>query len=207
MVKLNPRPRSLGTRAADPLKGTAVQLRIDLRFAKPPIWRRIVVPGDIRLDRLHDVLQVAMGWTNSHLHAFRRGNEEYTMPDPEAGTLGQMHGVSVFDERKYTLSALVAAEGDRFQYDYDFGDGWEHDLRVEAITPASERFPARCLAGRRACPPEDCGGIGGYFDLLDALAHPKALRHRELLEWLGEGFDPALFDLDEVNEILREVKV
>lgn len=204
MIKLVTRVQPRRPRLQDPFKSTLVQLRVDLRYARPPIWRRIVVPGDIKLSRLHDVLQAAMGWTNSHLHAFRHEAHEYSTPDPEceAFTSGLVR-----DERKFSLSALAAKVGDSFEYAYDFGDNWQHDVIVEKVTPA-RAAPRRavCLGGRRACPPEDCGGIPGYGELLHALAHPEKPEHRELLQWAGN-FDPLHFAIHETNEILAGLRV
>lgn len=211
MVRLvsTTRVRAKPVATPDHLAGKSVELEIALCSATPRIWRRFAVPGDIKLSRLHAVIQVIMGWTDSHLHAFRQGNHEYTAPDPDAPNWQQTPSdVIIHDERRHTLGGVVARQGDTFQYEYDFGDGWEHDLRAIRIESAAERLKrARCLAGARACPPEDCGGIGGFQELLAALAGPRHPRHAEITEWLGRDYDPARFDLDEVNEVLQKVRV
>lgn len=181
------------------------QLKINLTGSKPSIWRRVVVRRDMRLDRLHKVIQAAMGWTNSHLHQFitgrRAGSTFYGEPDP--GGFGTM----TLNERRYNVADLAPAAKQKFIYEYDFGDGWEHDLVVEKILPpdASFKHPI-CLAGANACPPEDCGGIVGYYRLLEILADPKHPEHVDLQDWIGGEWDPAWFDLDEVNVDLKRAK-
>jgi hypothetical protein len=175
--------------------GDVYQLKITLRNVKPPVWRRVQV-RDGSLARLHDVIQVGMGWTNSHLHAFEIRGEQYGEPDPT----GMME---VYDERKVKLSQIVAEGVKKFTYTYDFGDGWEHAIEVEKVLPAEPGVPyPRCVAGKRACPPEDCGGPWGYPDFLAALRDPEHPEHEDMVEWIGGEFDPEAFDLDEVNEEL-----
>lgn len=175
------------------------QIKVTLNYTQPPIWRRIEVPSDIKLGKLHHVLQEAMGWTDSHLHAFRIGSETYGKPEPDMD-------YEVKNERNTRLDA-VAAEGDTLVYEYDFGDGWEHALKIEKIFPAEPkvRYP-RCTAGKRACPPEDCGGPPGYEYLLEVLRDPKHEEHEEMREWVAEDFDSEAFDLVEVNKALKRVK-
>lgn len=175
------------------------QLKITLQYILPPVWRRVEVPADIKLDKLHDVIQVAMGWTDSHMHAFYVDGESYGRAGP---ALPDMR-----DERKVRLDDLVR-KGDRLMYEYDFGDGWMHEIRVEKVLPAETgvRLP-RCLAGERACPPDDCGGPPGYQNMLEILADPKDPEHEEMLEWAGEDFDPEAFDLDAVDKALRKLGI
>src|SRR3954468_21294272 len=145
-----------------PIEVRAFRVRLDLHGAKPPVWRRLELPGDFSLPRLHDVIQAAMGWGDSHLHRFRTGHDprspyfltQFDLEEGEDGTL----------EDDVRLDQLVAEKGDELRYEYDFGDGWDHRLLVEEVL---EEAPptARCTAGRMACPPEDCGGIGGYEEL------------------------------------------
>lgn len=178
---------------------SVLQVKISvLGTSKPPVWRRLLVPATIRLDQLHDVIQTAMGWEDCHMHAFADGSSEYGLADPELGHR---------DERKATLGRLLEREGERIRYTYDFGDSWEHDIVVEKTLAAEPgaRYPV-CLAGKGACPPEDCGGVWGYEHLREVLADPADEEHGEMLEWLGlqtaQEFDPAHFDLDEVNRAL-----
>ncbi len=176
--------------------GEVYQLKVTLKSITPPVWRRVQVQ-DCTLAKLHDIFQTCMGWTGSHLHAFEIGGEEYGAPDP-TGML------ETEDERKVKLSQFVAGGVKKFTYTYDFGDSWEHVIQVEKTLPAEPgvRYP-RCTDGKRACPPEDCGGPWGYGDFLEAIQNPKHEEHEELLEWVGGEFDPEKFDVDAVNKQLR----
>jgi len=175
------------------------QIRVTLRHSQPQVWHCLQVPTDIRLGRLHRVLQIAMGWTDSHLHAFRSRGAAYGLPDPEFpdGTRS---------ERNVRLDK-VAAAGDAFVYEYDFGDGWEYELKIEKSLPADPaiHYP-RCIGGERACPPEDCGGPPGYEDLLEALGDPAHPEHNGIREWLGCDFKSEHFDLAEVNQRLWRLR-
>ncbi len=172
------------------------QLKIQLRGVRPPVWRRVLVPGEMGLAELHEVVQVAMGWSNSHLHEFEVGGARYGVPDPDWG-LGE-----VADESRVKLFR-VAQEGSRLRYAYDFGDGWEHEVTVEKVAgrQPGTRYP-RCIAGRRACPPEDVGGPWGYQDFLAAVGDPGHGEHEQWVEWVGGGFDPAEFDVAAVDKAL-----
>ena len=179
------------------------RLKATIRDIKPPVWRRLEVGGEITLAALHDVLQTAFGWTDSHLHQFSVGEAIFGVPDPD--DLGW--GRSVADERRVRLQDAVGRRVKRFLYEYDFGDGWEHEIAVERIVLAEPgaSYP-RCLAGRRACPPEDCGGPWGYAQLLTAVADPAHPEHEEMSEWLGGEFDPDEFELDAVNTSLAPLR-
>ncbi|MEO7016861.1 MAG: plasmid pRiA4b ORF-3 family protein [Leifsonia sp.] len=185
-------------------------VRVDLVRTKPPVWRRIEVPGDITLPRLHDVLQAAMGWTDSHLHRFRMGNDRNTPEfltrfDLDEGDEGRL-------EEDVRLDQIIAAKGDRLWYEYDFGDGWEHTLRVEKVLDAPPKAP-RCVTGKLACPPEDCGGVWGYHELADWVRndYDDALRPDvfdsadEARAWVPEGWHPDVFNLEETNELIATV--
>ncbi len=182
-----------------PTSGRAVyRLKVTLRGIRPRIWRRLLVPADMTLAQLHDVLQVAMGWHGGHLHQFHIGGEIHGVPSPE-------DDITDHDERKSRLGA-VAGDGDRFVYEYDFGDGWEHEIVVEK-TMAPEKgvlYPV-CVGGERACPPEDCGGAGGYQHLLAVLADPKHEEHEDLTDWVGGEFDAEAFDVTMVNAALGRI--
>lgn len=183
------------------------QLKITLKRSKPPIWRRVVVRADMSLDRLHNVIQMAMGWTDSHLHQFIAGAgfrvTYYGKPDPEFADMGS----EMLNEKRYTVAALAPTPKRKFIYEYDFGDGWQHEVLVEKILPpdASFKHPV-CLAGANACPPEDCGGIGGYCSLLEIMADPKHPEHEEMKDWIGGELDAAAFDLNGVNAVLNRLK-
>ncbi|MDO8705711.1 MAG: plasmid pRiA4b ORF-3 family protein [Sulfuricaulis sp.] len=180
-------------------KAPIYRIKVTLRHIAPPVWRRIEIPADIKLGKLHDVLQMAMGWTDSHLHGFRVGRTSYGVPDPNFP--GDFN-----NERNVRLNQ-IADEGNTIIYDYDFGDGWEHDLKIEKTLPPEPgaHYP-RCIKGKRACPPEDCGGPWGYQNLLDALKDPKHENHEEMLEWFGDELDPEAFDLDDINEALKHFR-
>jgi hypothetical protein len=173
------------------------QLKVTLKNSKPPIWRRIQVNSDINLYRLHQNLQVMMGWTDSHLHQFIVHGEYYGTPDPD---------FEVTNETSIKLDRVVSEAGDKFVYEYDFGDSWEHSILVEKILQPETgvNYPI-CLTGKRACPPEDCGGIWGYGDLLEAMQDPTHPEHKDMLEWLGGSFDPEVFDVDIVNQRLKTI--
>jgi hypothetical protein len=169
------------------------QLKVTLRDVRPPVWRRLAVPSTVILGALSPLLEAAMGWEGYHLHLFEIDGRRYGSPDPDWETAG-------FDERRFHLDQVLPAVGSRMRWDYDFGDGWEHDVVVEAIgLPESGVTYPRCLGGRRACPPEDCGGPWGYAELLRALADPGDPEHAELAAWAPPGFDPAHFDAVEVT--------
>jgi len=171
-----------------------LSLKITLRGIRPRIWRRLVMPAASSLGDLHFAIQAAMGWDTSHLHVFKVGREHYG--DPEFVD-------EVSDEERLTLAAVRRSGINRFLYTYDFGDDWEHDVLIEKRAPRPDpAAPEVCVAGARKCPPEDCGGVFGYYDLLDALADPGHPGHAERLEWLEGAFDPEAFDLDAVNRRL-----
>jgi hypothetical protein len=183
-----------------------LQLQIVLNYLRPAIWRRVRVRGDIPLGLLHAVIQVAMGWTNSHLHHFLVGERYYS--DPSFGLDDYSDEEQTLDENQAVLTQVAPHKGDAFLYEYDFGDSWEHVIRVEKIQAPDPSWTAfaECIDGARACPPEDCGGVPGYEDLLETLKHPKREECKELMEWLGGSFDPEAFDLNRVNRHLRKLK-
>ena len=169
-------------------------LRIDLDFIKPPIWRRMEVPPNMTLGQLHFALQLAMGWENAHMHLFQVEGQDYG--DKE---------LDDFDERVnedwIMLKRVLRDDVRKFHYLYDFGDDWSHTIKVEGESK-SKVHQIRVLKGKRACPPEDCGGHWGYEHLLDVLADPHHKEHASMKEWLGGEFDPEAFDLDAINERL-----
>jgi hypothetical protein len=178
------------------------RLKVTLRRVRPPVWRRIEVRSSTNLHQLSIELEAAMGWLGGHMHAFDVAGETYQLPSED--DFGRR---PTKDERKATVATVLPRPGTKMRWDYDFGDGWEHDILVEAIEPAAPDvvYP-RCTAGRRACPPEDCGGPWGYADLLEALgdaAHPD---HESMREWAPPDFDPAEFDAAEVSEAMRQAR-
>jgi hypothetical protein len=175
------------------------RLKITIQEIRPPIWRRVRVPGSMSLEALHRVIQIVFGWTNSHLHEFRIGEAGYGQPD-------ELSEGETFDERRVSVADALG-KTKRFLYTYDFGDDWRHEVvveKVEAIGPGEDR--AVCLAGKRHGPPDDCGGPWGYVELLEAIHDPGHERHEEMLDWIGGEFDPEEFDLAAVNKRLAAVK-
>ena len=175
----------------------AYKLKVALKGIKPPIWRRLVVPATCSLAKLHQAIQVAFGWEDCHLHLFQIRGEEFGPPDSE-----EIDGAG---SERVSLKRLELAEGETFRYEYDFGDCWEHVITVEEAWAAElpPKVPL-CIAGKRACPPEDCGGAYGYQDMLVAFRDPAHPRHEEMKEWLDtEWWDAEAFDLEEVNERLK----
>ncbi|MGB7161477.1 MAG: plasmid pRiA4b ORF-3 family protein [Tepidisphaeraceae bacterium] len=164
------------------------QIKVTLLGSKPAIWRRMLLPSDFSLEELHWVIQAAMPWTNSHLHQFYDKNRTF-YSDPKFNL------EDVEDEARTKLSDLLARPKDRIVYEYDFGDGWEHGIELEKILPREpkQKLPI-CVAGKRAAPPEDCGGIWGYADMLAILKNPKHEEYEDRLEWVGGKWDPAAFD-------------
>jgi hypothetical protein len=177
---------------------TIYQLKVTLKHARPAIWRRLQVRSDIKLGKLHLVLQDALGWTHSHLHQFLVGEQRIGMTEIDDG-----FGDDLEDENRVKLSQ-IAVEKSRFVYEYDFGDSWRHEILVETVLPAVDgiRYPI-CTAGKRACPPEDCGGVGGYERLLEIIADPDHEEYTSMLEWLGAPFDPEAFDLERANVLMH----
>jgi hypothetical protein len=163
------------------------QLKITLLGIEPPIWRRIQVPSTILLCSLHDAIQVAMGWANSHLHEFE-GND--------------------LDENQFSVSAVLRAVGDTMTYVYDFGDRWQHQVRLSKILPMEKTgIGPICLAGERRCPPEDIGGVNGYDELMEAIFDPDPGQNYEHFStWLDAGFQPDDFDLNAVNAKLAGMR-
>jgi len=177
------------------------QLKVGLRGTKPPIWRRLEVPADISLARLHTVIQVAFGWDDSHMHAFETPYGNFGVADAELGHRA---------EAPVTLEQVAPAANSRLRYTYDFGDDWEHDVVVEKVLDrrGTADYP-RCSGGRRAAPPDDCGGVWGYAELVEVLGDPDHPEHEDRLEWLGlddaAGFDPDRFDADAVTRALSNL--
>lgn len=181
-------------------------VRIDLDDADPPIWRSLRLASDLTVAQLHEILQVAMGWTDSHLHSFAmEAPATEARVRPFLTPFDQTEGEEGILEADVRLDQVFATVGDGLTYVYDFGDYWEHTLRLEAVEARDPDEPvAACVAGERACPPEDVGGIGGYDRVLEGLAGGGADDEwlAEVLAWLPEGFDPAQFSVDMVNEAL-----
>ena len=175
--------------------GEVYVVKVTLLGTSPPVWRRILVPREITLRNLHRTLQTVMGWTNSHLHQFILQRQKFSDPRHRVGT-------KVADESRTRLGDLIWTAGARLLYEYDFGDGWQHELLLEEVLLGDETFQQMCVAGKRSCPPEDCGGPQGFAELLQALQDPNHPSHEEASEWLGD-FVPESFSTDEINRRLR----
>lgn len=184
--------------AAEPIGTAGYQLKITLRDVRPPVWRRVVVP-DLTLGALHEVVQRAMGWDDYHMHVFEARGVYYGRRDPELGHR---------EESKARLSQVLKRAGDKIRYEYDFGDSWEHDIVLEKLVAPVAR--ATCTAGRRSCPPEDCGGAWGYEELIGIMADASHERHEETSEWLAEtqggSFDPEFFDVAAADRAVSRVR-
>ncbi len=168
------------------------QLKVTLMGTMPPIWRRLLAPANLTLAQLHDVLQAAMGWQDCHMHEFCAGQRHFGKPNPEDRL---MRMPPVENERTVHLSNVLSRVGAKAS--------WEHGIVLEKRLPADPgtAYPV-CTGGERACPPEDCGGIPGFYDLLDALGDPTHEQHDELQDWVEDNYDPDFFSIDDVNQIL-----
>ena len=176
------------------------QLKVTLKYSKPPIWRRIQVKENTTLFKLHKIIQIAMGWTSSHLHQFIADGVYYGEPDPD-------FDFEVVSERRVRLNQILRDVKDKFIYEYDFGDGWLHEIVVEKILePEPKTHYPCCVKGKRNCPPEDIGGVWGYQNFLEAIQNKDHPEHDELLEWIGGSFDPEDLDLEVVNQELKQLR-
>jgi hypothetical protein len=178
------------------------QLKVTLLGTDPPIWRRLLVPAGATLESLHRVLQIAVGWDDCHMHEFAIGRQRFGAPGP----MDDFGGPPVVSERNIALGQLLTRPRSKLRYTYDFGDSWEHEIVLEKILPPepNRAYPS-CVAGERQGPPEDCGGLPGFYNLLDAIADPKHPDHEDTKEWAGD-FDPDAFSIDEVNRRLARIR-
>jgi hypothetical protein len=195
-----PSSRRRAKSAVVPVRDAVYQVKITLHGTKPPIWRRLRLPASTTLAQLHQIIQVGFAWEDAHLHAFEVDGRRYSRPDFELWD-------EAADEGGARLRDLAARPGTRLRYTYDFGDSWEHDVLVEKILPSDGVAQAVCLTGRRAGPPEDCGGVWGHAELCDILADPDHPDHAERVDWLGRPYDPAAFDKDAVNASLGRIRL
>ncbi len=177
-----------------------LQLHIELRYLKPKIWRRVLVPDTITLAQLHGVIQVLFEWGGGHLHEFTAGGERYGSSDLDFDMPGEVRS-----ERTRLTKALTPSG--TIDYVYDFGDNWEHRIKLEKVLPPSDQKLPVCVGGANAAPPDDCGGPPGYVDLLEALADPNHPEHEEMTQWLDRDWDPKAFDIDNVNSWLAELRL
>ena len=179
-----------------------LQLHIELKEIKPKVWRRVLVPETITLQGLHAVIQAAFGWSGGHLHEFEAAGQRYGGSDPDYDAPG-----SVGSERTRLTKAMTRSG--TIDYVYDFGDYWQHRVKLEKALPATPalKLPL-CMAGANAAPPDDCGGTPGYMDFVQAMADPQHEEHEDMTAWIGrDSWDAAAFDIDHVNSWLAEIKL
>jgi hypothetical protein len=190
-------------------------LRVTLEDSKPAIWRDILVPSDLTLEALHYVIQTVMGWENCHGHQFIAEKVLYTNETDHINTDDDYGLLDIEElekqdrnEKKYTVAQLLTKEDAIIIYEYDLGDSWTHQIELKKILPIdANAHQPRCIKGEKACPPEDCGGIWGYTDMLESLQNPENPEDTQILTWFGENFNPAHFDIEAVNRTLRHLLV
>jgi len=175
------------------------EIKVQLRDIEPPIWRILWVRPQTSLSRLHKILQKAVGWTNSHLHLFEIDGKPYGEGDFEWD----------FDVQDYygmRLEKIFTEGRTSILYEYDLGDSWRHDITLLGMVEVEAEEKIACIAGARACPPEDCGGVTGYYHLLEALADPGHEDYDMLMEWVGGKFDPEAFDVEAIDRALKRLR-
>lgn len=178
------------------------QIQVSLKNISPKIWRRLLIPADIPLQDFHKVIQTSMGWWNYHLHQFMKDGKYYLEKTEYDDFWDEMVHV---DYSELKLCDLLKKENDKIGYEYDFGDGWLHDIVLEKILDQDSgvNYP-QCVAGKRNCPPEDCGGPYGYSNFLKIISNPRDKEYKEMIEWAGGKFDPEAFDKEAINNLLKE---
>jgi hypothetical protein len=191
------------TSVKDTSPNVVYQFKITLVDSRPPIWRRILIP-DGTLDNLHEAIQTAMGWTNSHLHQFEIARKYYGDPELLDDGWGDSEVISTLDTQ---LSELLGGKRPpkMFHYEYDFGDGWEHLIEFEGTVAqeSGKKYPC-CVEGARACPPDDCGGVWGYAHFLEVMGNPQHEEYEFLSEWIGVEFDSEEFSPAEATKAMRK---
>ncbi len=201
------KPKATIMKSNSQVSAPILQVKITLRNTEPPVWRRLLVRDDVNLGLFHAIIQIAMGWTNSHLHMFFVGNKQYS--DPKFG-LNESFASDrkVLAEKQLTLREIVSSGITIFGYEYDFGDSWHHMITIEQVGLDGAGFQgfAICTAGERACPPEDCGAPPGFANLLEVIKNPAHEEYESMMEWLGGEFDPEAFDVQRTTQYLQQIK-
>ena len=175
-------------------------LNVQLLDVEPTVQRRIVVSSDTLLPKLHKILQAVMGWEDAHMHQFIVGRTFYCSPIPEFME-------NAVNSKAVKIGQLLQRKGSKILYEYDFGDGWMHEIKLEkTVDPNDYPTLPLCLAGENACPPEDCGGPWGFAELMETLKHPEDPGYPDAIEWLGEDYSPQLFDLEAVQKMLKRLQ-
>ena len=203
--KATPKGAKKGSNKAD-ARGEAFELKVTLHHSDPPIWRRFEISSRATLADLHNVLQIVMEWEDSHLHEFViQDNRRFRAPNWLTGEVTMTAGDDVSDARNIELAQLKDELRETIVYVYDFGDDWTHVIELVNVRPATSDDQAPVvLEGKLASPLEDCGGVWGYYEMVESLKDPEDGQHEEMLEWVGEEFDPESYDLKQVNKRLRQ---
>ena len=174
-----------------------LKLRITILDIMPKIWREILIENDITFEELHKIIQIAFGWTNSHLYGFNINGTLFSVPDEE------------FESNNWDVNNKITEflffKGHKCIYTYDFGDNWEHEIEIIDILDRENIQYPKCIAGERNSPPEDCGSIPGYEEIIEALKNKNKSEYQDILDWLGD-YDPEKFNIDEVNKAILSVK-
>lgn len=180
------------------------RIKVTLAGSKPPIWRRIEVQSHASLYKLHKIIQIAMEWSECHLWEITVGKDVYSDPS----CFDDDYGTPINDAKKMPLCDVLKNEKSKLIYNYDFGDSWEHKIVLEKIcAPEIEVEYPRCIGGKLACPPEDCGGICGFYNMLECLNNPDDEEYESIRDWMGDDYDPEAFDIESVNRGLKSIKV
>jgi len=186
------------------MKTKIYQIQIALKKVKPKVWRRVLIPSDLLLSDFHKIIQTTMGWANVHMHQFVIDDIYYSVKHPDDDFWDESDTVD-YKKKKLCISSFLKKEKDRILYEYDFGDGWEHDIILEKILPVDNniKYPV-CLTGKMNCPPEDCGGAYRYNNIRELLKQQDNKDYESRIDWLGRVFDPTFFNKDGVNECLMD---
>ncbi len=193
------------------MKNSRYQIKVTLKGIRPPIWRRLLIPADCTMDALHCAIQIAMGWSDGHLYAFRTKNRCLEIPDPDDMWDASWSNSPKPEDSAGVLFSNIVWGNKQLTYVYDFGDGWDHSILIEKTLETDDisTHRAECMEGKRACPPEDCGGPWGYQNLLNMLAMPEHERDEDekaFVKWIGSGWAAEAFNLDEINQALSTWK-
>lgn len=186
------------------MKTTIYQIHVSLEEVQPQIWRQLLIPSNLLLSDLHNIIQTVMGWEDAHLHQFIKNKMYYTVQYPDDDFWDDDISID-YKKKKIRISDLLLKENEKIIYEYDFGDCWEHEILLEKILPIDnkQKYPV-CLAGKMSCPPEDCGGAWGYMNMLEILNQPEHEEYNSYIDWLGDEFDPKYFDKDNINKSLHQ---
>ncbi len=184
--------------------GAVYQIKIQLKNAKPTIWRRVKLNSTTSLNDLHKIIQSTMGWENAHLHQFVVGDKYYMSAEEVKENLEFDDYNRNVDYTDIIIADVLKKEKDKIEYEYDFGDGWEHIVTLEKIFENEIILYPKCIKGKAACPPENCGGVWGYMNIIKTMKNPKHPEYEDIKNWLGGGLDIDDFDIDMVNEQLME---